>query len=49
MINELLNIPDKKLSVEDYRVWITDLEQSVVDSCETYDRHSSVPGLASRS
>jgi len=43
LINEIINIPNKKLSTKEYREWIENLEQEVIDSVEeAMDRHTSL-------
>lgn len=42
MIKDLLNIPERDLSVEEYRDWIEEAENAIKDSVDTLDRHSCI-------
>ena len=41
-IRSFLDIPDKTLTVEEYRHWIVEAEQTICDKYEVHDRDTSV-------
>ncbi|MDC0637463.1 hypothetical protein OAP25_02060 [Flavobacteriaceae bacterium] len=41
-IDSFLSIPGKKLSIPEYREWITEAEASVCSKYDTKDRHTSI-------
>ena len=42
MINELISIPERSLTKEEYREWIEGLESEVRSTTEHYDRHECI-------
>lgn len=41
-LRSFLDIPDKTLTIEEYRGWIVEAEKAICDQHETVDRHTSI-------